>query len=184
MKKRKKAPGFLVIIILLLLGGLYYNNFDLFLEDSYPDSPVRLEKALVSKHVDGDTVYVILEDGSEKKVRFTGVNSPESTTKTEPYGKEASDYTKRILKGKTIYLEKDVSETDKYGRLLRYIWIEPPTEISESEIRTKMFNAIMVLEGYAQSSTYPPDVKYSEYFKDFQKEARENNTGLWALKNK
>lgn len=184
MKKSKKAPSFLVIIILVLLGGLFYNNSDLFLAEISGDSPVKLEKAVVTKHVDGDTVYVKLEDGSEKKVRFIGVNSPESTTKTEPYGKEASEYTKKSLKGKTIYLEKDVSETDKYGRLLRYIWLEPPKEISESEIRTKMFNAILVLEGYAQSSTYPPDVKYSEYFKDFQKEARKKNTGLWAIKNK
>lgn len=183
MKKSKKAPGLLVIIILVLLG-LSYNKFDLFTAEISGNFPVKLEKAVVSKHVDGDTVYVKFEDGSEKKVRFIGVNSPESTTKTEPYGKEASDYTKKSLKGKTIYLEKDVSETDKYGRLLRYIWIEPPKEITEGEIRTKMFNAILVLEGYAQSSTYPPDVKYSEYFKDFQKEARENNTGLWALKNK
>ncbi|KZL89167.1 thermonuclease family protein [Clostridium magnum] len=110
-----------------------------------------------------------------------GVNTPESTTRTEPYGKEASDYTKSQLTGKTVYLEKDVSETDKYGRLLRYIWLSIPNEISDSEIRSKMFNAILVQNGYAEVSTYPPDVKYQEYFTKYNYEARNANKGLWAI---
>ena len=87
-----------------------------------------------------------LSDGS--KVRFVGVNTPESTTTTEPYGKEASNYTKSQLTGKTVYLEKDVSETDKYGRLLRYVWLNIPKEINDCELRTKMFNAILVAKGW------------------------------------
>ena len=53
--------------------------------------------------------------------------------------------------------------------------------MDENEIRTKMFNADLVLNGYAEPSTYPPDVKYSEYFVKFAREAREQNTGLWAF---
>ena len=120
-----------------------------------------------------------LSDGS--KVRFVGVNTPESTTTTELYGKEASNYTKSQLTGKTVYLEKDVSETDKYGRLLRYVWLSIPKEISDSEIRTKMYNAILVQNGYAEVSTYPPDVKYQEYFTKYNSEARNANKGLWAI---
>lgn len=144
------------------------------------NSTVPLTKGIVTRVVDGDTA-VIKIDNTEYKVRFIGVNTPESTTRIEPYGKEASNYTKSKLTNKTVYLEKDVSETDKYGRLLRYIWLEPPTKATDSEIRTKMFNAILVLNGYAQAATYPPDVKYADYFKKYTLEARERNVGLWAL---
>jgi len=143
--------------------------------------PVSLEKAKVVRVIDGDTVEVELSNGAKEKVRFIGINTPESTTRIEPYGKEAAGYTKNQLTGKTVYLEKDVSDRDKHGRLLRIVWIEQPKEISESEIRAKMFNSILVLEGYAQVATYPPDVKYAEYFKKFTAEARAANKGLWAL---
>jgi micrococcal nuclease len=136
-----------------------------------------LEEVLVSRVVDGDTVE--LKDG--RKVRFIGVNTPESTTRTEEYGKEASNYTTEKLEGKTVWLQKDVSETDQYNRSLRLIWLEiPKNDMDEEEIRTKMFNADLVLNGYAEPSTYNPDVKYSEYFVKFAREARENGTGLWA----
>jgi micrococcal nuclease len=137
-----------------------------------------LEAATVARVVDGDTFE--LTDG--RKVRLIGVNTPESTTRTEDYGKEASQYTTSKLEGKKIYLQKDVSETDRYGRLLRIVWLQIPTnDMNESEIRTKMFNADLVLNGYAEPSTYPPDVKYSDYFVKFAREAREKNMGLWAF---
>lgn len=145
------------------------------------NAPVKLEKAVVTRHIDGDTVEVKLEDGKKAKVRFIGVNTPESTTKHEPYGKEASDFTKSQLLGKTVYLEKDAGDTDKYGRLLRYVWLEVPKEINESEIKSKMFNAILASEGYAQQMTISPNVKYADYFKKFCAEARENNKGLWKI---
>lgn len=140
-------------------------------------SSLGLSAATVSRVVDGDTVE--LSDG--RKVRLIGVNTPESTTRTETYGKEASNYTKSKLEGKQVYLQKDVSETDRYGRLLRIIWLEVPTDLmNENEIRSKMFNAHLVLNGYAEPSTYPPDVTYAEYFRKFAREAREKGVGLWA----
>ncbi|MBW3112528.1 thermonuclease family protein [Bacillus sp. MCCB 382] len=136
-----------------------------------------LEEVLVTRVVDGDTVE--LKDG--RKVRLIGINTPESTTRTEEYGKEASNYTTEKLEGKTVWLQKDVSETDRYNRSLRLIWLEiPKDDMDEEEIRTKMFNADLVLNGYAEPSTYNPDVKYSEYFVKFAREAREKETGLWA----
>ncbi len=136
-----------------------------------------LVAATVSRVVDGDTIE--LSDGS--KVRLIGVNTPESTTRTEDYGKEASNYTKSILEGNNVWLQKDVSEADRYGRLLRIVWLAIPTNaLDDNEIRTKMFNAHLVLNGYAEPSTYNPDVKYSEYFVKYAREAREANTGLWA----
>jgi micrococcal nuclease len=137
----------------------------------------HLEAVTVARVVDGDTFE--LTDG--RKVRLIGVNTPESTTRTEPYGKEASNYTSSKITGKKVWLQKDVSETDRYGRLLRIVWLQIPTDdMNESEIRTKMFNADLVLNGYAEPSTYPPDVKYADYFRKFAREAREANKGLWA----
>jgi micrococcal nuclease len=144
-------------------------------------SPIRLEKATVTHHTDGDTIGVTFENGQNAKVRLIGVNTPESTAKHEQYGEEASNYTKSQLYGKTVYLENDAGNTDTYGRLLRYVWISPPVEITESEIRNKMFNAVLALNGYAEQMTVQPNVKYAEYFRKFCADARKNSRGLWAL---
>ncbi|WP_010681236.1 thermonuclease family protein [Acetivibrio cellulolyticus] len=143
----------------------------------------NLVKATVTRHVDGDTVYVKIA-GKSYKMRMIGINCPEYTKEIEPYGKESSEYTKSQLLGKTVYLETDVSNTDKYDRLLRYIWLEIPTETSEHEIRTKMFNAQLVLNGYAHAGNYPPDVKYTDYLKKFQQEAKNKKVGIWGLEKK
>ncbi|MEH6989941.1 thermonuclease family protein [Cytobacillus firmus] len=137
-----------------------------------------LELVTVGRVVDGDTIET--SDGS--KVRLIGVNTPESTTRVEEYGKEASQFTTSELTGKKVWMQKDVSDTDRYGRLLRIIWLDiPADDMDEGEIRAKMFNAHLVLNGYAEPSTYNPDVKYSEYFREFGREAREANKGLWVL---
>lgn len=149
-------------------------------EEEQNASSLGLELVTVGRVVDGDTVETF--DG--RKVRLIGVNTPESTTKVEEYGKEASQFTSSKLTGKKVWMQKDVSDTDRYGRLLRLIWLEIPSDdMDESEIRAKMFNAHLVLNGYAEPSTYNPDVKYSEYFRKFGREAREANKGLWAFGN-
>ncbi|MBN8199944.1 MULTISPECIES: thermonuclease family protein [Bacillaceae] len=137
-----------------------------------------LELVTVGRVVDGDTI----ETSDGRKVRLIGVNTPESTTRVEEYGIEASQFTASELTGKKIWMQKDVSDTDRYGRLLRIIWVDIPTDdMDENEIREKMFNAHLVLNGYAEPSTYNPDVKYSDYFRKFGREAREATKGLWAL---
>lgn len=135
-------------------------------------------KATVKRIVDGDTIIATINN-EDFRIRLIGINCPEYTSKVEEYGKEATEYTSKMLTNKTIYLEKDVSETDKYGRLLRYVWLQIPNHFNEEEIKEKMFNALLVINGYAQSATYPPDVKYANYFKDFSNTARKNNIGLW-----
>jgi len=157
------------------------NNQTVQEEEPGHKAEINLIKARVTKVVDGDTVYVRFENGREEKVRFIGVNTPESTTKIELYGKEASAYTKSQLYRKNVWLELDVQERDKYGRLLAYIWLSPPESINDTEIRSKMFNAVLLLEGYAQIMTVPPNVKYVDYFRTYQQEAREQNKGLWEL---
>ena len=136
----------------------------------------------VTRVVDGDTIHVNM-NGRDETVRLIGVDTPETVkpnSPVEPYGKEASAFTKSQLSGKTVYLEMDAGERDKYKRLLAYVWLEPPTEVNDQEIRSKMFNAKLLLDGYAQLLTIQPNVKYSDYFTQYQKEARENNRGLWG----
>ena len=141
----------------------------------------NLEAVTVERAVDGDTLK--LTDG--RRVRLIGINTPESTKRTEPYGKEASQYTMSKLNGKQVWIQKDISETDRYDRLLRIVWLAIPSDdMDESEIRTKMFNADLVINGYAEPSTFQPDVKYSDYFIKFAREARDQNTGLWAYGKK
>lgn len=145
---------------------------------------VKVLSVLVTTVVDGDTIYVSM-GGQSEKVRFIGVNCPEIShpdlhIKEQPYGKEAAACTEKCLLGRTIYLEKDVQERDKYGRLLAYVWLDRPLNDSEAEVRAKMFNARLLLDGYAQVMTVPPDVKYADMFVKFQREAREKGKGLWG----
>ncbi|MCG0277144.1 MAG: thermonuclease family protein [Thermanaeromonas sp.] len=138
-------------------------------------------EARVQEVIDGDTVTVVLGSGRKEKVRFIGVNTPEISGEVQPYGLEAKAYTERRLQGRRIYLELDTSERDRYGRLLAYVWLEKPRDISDTEIRTKMFNAELLREGYAQVMTVPPNVKYAETFKRLENEARNAGKGLWGL---
>lgn len=136
----------------------------------------ELQQATVERVVDGDTIIVDL-DGVEQRVRLIGIDTPESVHPDESRNSEAgdvaSDYTKSIVKqGETVYLQKDVSDTDKYDRLLRYVWLEKPTDTNnESEIKTKMLNAILISEGYAEPKEYEPDTAYADTFERLEKAA-------------
>lgn len=136
---------------------------------------------------DGDTITVGL-NGQNYPLRFIGVDTPETKHPSKPVefmGKEASDFTTNELNGKKIWLEKDVSELDKYNRLLRYVWLVDPSDITNptyEDVRDKTINGILVREGYAKAVTYPPDVKYQEYFNKIQQEAEQNKKGLWQDK--
>jgi micrococcal nuclease len=141
-----------------------------------------LTTATVSRNIDGDTLHVRTAAGAVEKVRLIGVDTPESTIEHEPFGKEASDYTKsRLPVGTQVWLETDVGLRDRYGRLLAYVWLSPPSSGSEAEIRAKMFNAQLLAEGYGQLMTIPTDVKYVDSFIPLQTEAREASRGLWGL---
>ena len=126
----------------------------------------------VTRVVDGDTIEVNY-NGTEEKVRLIGIDTPESVhpdkEKNSEYGKQASEYTKNLLEGKTVRLEFDVQERDSYGRLLAYVYIDDV-----------MVNKKLLEEGLAQIATYPPNVKYVDEFTKIQETARENKKGFWA----
>jgi len=130
------------------------------------------EKVLVTKVIDGDTIEI--EGG--RKVRLIGIDTPETVDPRRPvgcFGREASSETKGLLEGREVILVKDVSETDRFGRLLRYVYIE-------REDGFLFINDHLVRRGFAKASTYPPDVKFTEQFLQAEREARETKRGLWG----
>jgi len=141
-------------------------------EQPSSDLPAAGETVTVVSVVDGDTIKVALGDQIET-VRMIGVDTPETvhpSRPVEPYGPEASAYTKQRLTGQKVRLEFDVEQRDHYGRLLAYVWLGD-----------EMFNATLLREGYAQLLTVPPNVKYVEQFRALQEEARAAGRGLWGL---
>lgn len=134
--------------------------------------------------IDGDSI-TIDNQGVEARVRLIGIDTPESVHEDESkntiYGSYASDYTKSLLKDvSTVYLTYDDEETDQYGRILAYVWLEEPTDVFDiSEIENKMLNYIIAADGYAVDKVYMPNDDYASYFEIAADDAKKNNLGLW-----
>lgn len=135
----------------------------------------ELTEATIIRVVDGDTILVEINN-EEFKVRMIGVDTPESVA-SESYlgqsgkentteGKLASEYTaSQLYEGMTVYLQTDTSDTDKYDRLLRYVWLTDDIDVYDYEdICTYMYNAILIENGYAEPMTIEPDTAYAEIF--------------------
>lgn len=120
----------------------------------------QLTEATVTKIVDGDTIYV---DKLSTRVRLIGVDCPEIETAA---GKEAKAFTENLIPvGTKVWLEKDVSESDTYGRPLRYVWLEKPdSKVTEYDVRNKTLNCCLLYRKQATDKQYPPDTKYADWF--------------------
>ena len=129
---------------------------------STPEHP----KAQVVDVVDGDTIRVSI-DGEVHSLRYIGVDTPELD---EQAGAEARAANAELVSGQTVYLEKDVSDTDQYDRLLRYVFLADGT----------LVNAELVRQGYAQSIAYPPDVSHQDTLDELEQEARAAERGIWV----
>jgi endonuclease YncB( thermonuclease family) len=181
--RSREGKKFLVFLLLLVGFGysvivgasnVSWQSFVEYVQNVTKISPqettgLSSEWVRVKRVVDGDTIE--LESG--EKVRYIGINTPESVKVNSPvecFGKEANEKNKALVEGKIVRLEKDVSEKDKYGRLLRFVYLEDGIFV----------NDVLVREGYARVSTFPPDVRFAEQFKLAEREARDNKRGLWA----
>lgn len=128
----------------------------------------------VVRVVDGDT-FIADVNGVETKFRLIGVDTPESVAtgknayKNCEEGKEASNYTKSLIEGKSIMIEYDVDKDDDYNRKLAYVYLSDGT----------MLNKHLLEQGYARMMTVQPNVKYVDEFKAIQTTARENKVGFW-----
>lgn len=109
-------------------------------------TPARTTVGYVTKVVDRDTIHVRV-NGVDYTVRYIGINAPEDTMKKEWLSSEATARNKELVAGKIVTLVKDVRETDRYGRLLRFVFVGDV-----------LVNYELVREGYAQATPYPPDI--------------------------
>lgn len=152
--------------LLLFLLSIAFSTTD---NDASPTNTTPLYE--VVRVVDGDTIEVLI-DGEKKTIRYIGIDTPETVHPSKPvecFGFEASNKNKKLVVGKKVRLTKDVSETDKYGRLLRYVYVDDT-----------FVNLTLVQEGYANALSYPPDMAFNEEFRKAEQEAREDKRGLWG----
>jgi micrococcal nuclease len=131
------------------------------------------ERGTVVNVVDGDTIDVLV-DGVEVRVRLIGMDTPEVHSGVEWLGPEASAAMSDLVAGREVVLEKDVSETDQYGRALRYVWVE-------GDDGWLLVNLELIKRGFASITTYPPDVKYVDaLYVAAQGEAQAAGIGIWG----
>lgn len=124
------------------------------------------DAAQVIDVIDGDTIDVLL-NGAEYRVRYIGVDTPE---RGDPFDAEATALNEELVGNQTVILVKDVSETDQYGRLLRYVYLLDGTFV----------NAELLRQGLARRVTFPPDVAEQAQFGRLQEDARQEARGFWA----
>jgi micrococcal nuclease len=140
---------FIAISLLLLLCGCI----------SPPDT------ARVTRVIDGDTITI--EGGF--RVRYIGIDTPEVYPQVEAFGIEAWQANRQLVEDKEVRLERDVSDTDRYDRLLRYVYVDDV-----------LVNAELVRLGLARAKAYPPDTKYQELLEEMETEARKAGRGMWT----
>ena len=145
----------------------------------FPSLVLANEKKTVkfSKCVDGDTALFIM-DKEEVKVRFLAIDTPETKHPkkgTEPFGKEASNYTCNKLKnGKKIVLEfdKNSDKKDSYNRYLAWVFVDD-----------KLIEKELVRKGYAEVKYLYADYTYTDILKEAEKKAKSEKIGIWSEKN-
>lgn len=142
--------------------------------DFAPTGPTQ--RAEVVRVVDGDTIIVAL-DGREQRLRYIGVDAPELVRPSFPIefmGREASAANSALVDGRMVVLERDVSDTDRFGRLLRHVWLEQGGG-------WLLVSLELVEQGLANAVSFPPDVKYQEELRAAERAARSAGTGLWGV---
>jgi len=120
----------------------------------------------VFRTIDGDTIE--LTNG--QMVRLLGIDTPE---KRQYYYEEASKRLEELTKGKEVFLEKDVTNRDNYGRLLRYVYVG-----------SLFVNLEMIKEGYAQAFVVAPNLKYSYVFLKADNATKVKGIGIWINNSK
>jgi len=159
-------------VVLLFAGGMAL--LEAVNEATEPLPDVRSERAAVLRVVDGETIIVMVR-GEEYSVRYIGVDAPETVHPdwpVEPFGPEATAFNKPLVEGESVRLERDVSQADQFGRLIRYVWLGDG----------RMVNAVLLEGGYASATEFPPDVRHAAEFAQLEREAKDGQRGLWALR--
>jgi micrococcal nuclease len=153
--RKNKILATIVLIILFILSIIYLQTI----------SDPQITEGTVTRVIDGDTLE--LENG--QIVRLTCINTPEKGT---PYAKEATELLESLVLEKEVILEKDTSDTDKYRRLLRYVYLD--------ESGLLFVNELIVREGYAKILSIPPNTRRCEDIADSERFAQDNKLGIWS----
>ncbi|HLC56135.1 MAG TPA: thermonuclease family protein [Candidatus Nanoarchaeia archaeon] len=151
--KKTILTAFLVFVVVI---STFY-----LLKNQEPTADVVKDKLTVTKVIDGDTL--VLSD--DNHVRLIGINTPE---KNQFYYQEAKDKLTSLVEGKEISLVKDKTNNDKYGRLLRYVYLDDV-----------FINEVMVEEGYAEAIEYKPNLAHQDELETAELEAKQQHLGLW-----
>jgi micrococcal nuclease len=132
--------------------------------------------AVVTSVTDGDTIRVDI-DGTEYPLRYIGIDAPEPNAydpTLKSLADAATDANRRLVEGQDVYLEREVSDTDQFARLLRNVWL------IGSEGEYVLVNLEMVRGGLARVATFPPDDKYRDLLTVAQDSAKTAAVGLWS----
>lgn len=130
-------------------------------------------EAVVLRVVDGDTIVVRVA-GREERVRYIGVDAPELANAdtgqpAECGGPAAQDANAAIVDGATVELERDASDRDRFGRLLRHVWVGDALASRQ-----------LVLAGVVEARSYPPDTVRDGELDAAEREARQRGAGIWG----
>jgi micrococcal nuclease len=134
------------------------------------DEP-HVERALVTRVIDGDTVEVSIA-GHDDEVRYIGIDTPETVkpgTPVQCFGPQASSFNHRLVEGRRVRLVFDRERRDVYGRLLAYVYLGP-----------RFVNARLVSLGYARTLTIPPNDAHAGLFHHLARAAGLAGRGLWG----
>jgi len=172
-----------IILLIIAAVAIYFSggsfSFLDFNNENVNDS--EIVSGVVARVIDGDTADIRV-NGSDRRVRFLGVDTPETVHPTkgvQRYGKEASNFTKSYLTGRRVWLEYDKNPTDRYNRHLAYIWLSKPADFSKENIKREMFNAKLLADGYAKVMIIKPNNKYEALFREIEHEAKKLKLGMW-----
>lgn len=166
-KTARLAAGLVFAVLILVFASARFSS-PISKRSPEIQIPTGVHFIKVKRAIDGDT----LDLAHGERVRLIGVNTPEMrhpSKGVEQYGREAAAFTRQLVEGKKIRLEYDAERKDKYGRTLAYAYLEDGTFV----------NAELLRQGYAQTMTIAPNVKYVDLFVGLQREAREARRGLW-----
>ena len=177
VKKRYGLIGVIFVIVATLAGSYvedYLSSRSAASLQVFETNGIELEPVILKRVVDGDTLVVTNANREEVRVRLIGMDTPESVhpdqEKNTEAGELASQYTKSVLTvGQTLYLEYDVQKTDRYHRVLAYVWLTD--DVNPDDIATNMLNAKLVAVGYAVAKEFKPNVKYSSLLKQLESAA-------------
>jgi micrococcal nuclease len=127
--------------------------------------------ALVVRVIDGDTILVRTPAGRNERVRYIGVDTPETVKPDAPvqcYGHEASNFNRHLVSGRTVRLVQDREARDRFGRVLAYVHVDG-----------RFVNAELLKGGFARTIEIAPNTSKAAWFAQLQRVAMRTNKGLW-----